>query len=213
MQLIIATTLSMLMTFALHCTLKNTRADGFFLQSTFIDVIQDRFLHFRCFLANIKKSKSTKDISSRLNNIVLVNQNTCDYIITSDEYEDVRPFILIFICQKTLQLLFGLVKTVYDTLPVVYVVFSGWLMGRFLDSFALWCQVDVFTVYFLICQFMFVIVQWEYEQLPFVSITFYQGWLCLLMAFNAFLFYDIMFKFLPSPFKFCFFWIFSVKDM
>ena len=78
-------------------------------------------------------------------------------------------------------------------------------MGRFFDSFALWYQVDVFTVYFLIWQLMFVLTQWEYEQLPLLSTTFYQGWLCLLVASQAFVVYDVVFRYLPPSFKFCFF--------
>ncbi len=40
-----ASTLSMIMTFLLYCILKNSRASGFFIQNSIIDVSRDYLLH------------------------------------------------------------------------------------------------------------------------------------------------------------------------
>jgi len=48
----IVTTLSMVITFLLHCSLKDTKANGFFIQNTLIDTTCDVLLHVCCFWNN-----------------------------------------------------------------------------------------------------------------------------------------------------------------
>ena len=131
MHFMIVTTLSMIMTFALYCALKDTRADAFFLQNIFIDVINDLLLGFRCSF-NKQNGKFIKNMSSRLHSIVLVNQKACDYIVTSDDYDKINLLILISILQITMQFLLGVNQTVYYILPVN--IYNNWWLvyGSFL---------------------------------------------------------------------------------
>jgi hypothetical protein len=83
----------------------------------------------------------------------------------------------------------------------------------FCDDLHLEYKVDLFTVYIFIWQFMFITAKWEFQQYPIFSISLYRGWLCWLMACEAFVAHDAIFCYLPSRFSFLFFWLFSVKDM
>ncbi|CAF4432706.1 unnamed protein product, partial [Rotaria magnacalcarata] len=94
-----------------------------------------------------------------------------------------------------------------------YTMIGAWLFGRFCDDLPLWYPVDIFTIYFFIWQFMFITAKWEFQQYPIFSMTLYRGWLCLLMASDAFIIHDVLFSYLPSPFSFIFFWLLSVKDI
>jgi hypothetical protein len=113
----------------------------------------------------------------------------------------------------TMILLVGVSKTVYKIRPVIRTIISAYLLARFCESVDLWCKLDIFTVYFLIGQFMFFIIRWEFQQLPLLSLTFYQGWLCMSVAFETFFVYDIMFRYLSRQLNFLFFWISSIVDM
>ncbi len=56
LHLLIVTTLSMIMTFGLYYSLKDTRANDLYLQKTLIDTTGDIILWLRC-LFNSEKSK------------------------------------------------------------------------------------------------------------------------------------------------------------
>ena len=61
MHLMIVTTLSMIITFILHCILQDTRANGFVYQTIFIDTVRDVLLSLRC-LSSTHQSKFTRKI-------------------------------------------------------------------------------------------------------------------------------------------------------
>ena len=51
-------------------------------------------------------------------------------------------------------LLLGVLKTVYYIRPVTRTIIGVCLVARFCETLDLWWQLDIFTVYFLIGQFM-----------------------------------------------------------
>ena len=55
------TILSMIMTFVLYCTLKDTRASGFIYQTLAVDPGRDLLIFIRCF-SKTEQSKFTKKI-------------------------------------------------------------------------------------------------------------------------------------------------------
>jgi hypothetical protein len=199
------------MTFLLHCALKNTRASGFIFQTTIIDFQHDFNLYLRC-LADSEKSKFVKKIFSHLHEFVLFDQVSCDFLASFKEYIK-PPLILVIILRITLFLWSDRVKYTRYMDPVLYTIICAWWMGRFCDNLHLWYPADVFTVYLFIWQLMFIVVQWEYEKLPLLSVTIYRGWLCLKLASDVFFFHDTFFCYAPLLFKFCFFWTASITDM
>lgn len=90
---------------------------------------------------------------------------------------------------------------------------GSWYLIRFCIGFNIWCKLDIFTVYFLIWQFMSLMNNWDKQYLPVFSINLYRGWLCLTTALIAFLYYDAIFRYLPSWMCFVYLWITSVRDM
>ncbi len=210
-HLFIVTTLGMIMTFILHFTLTDTRAIGFFFQKSIVDVARNLLLSARC-LTNNETGKFIEEYFSHLHEIVLYNQVTCDYIITTEDY-CTSPLIPVGILQIILYHQFDLDKNTYHTHSVFYTIISAWIVGRFFDGRYLWYQVDIFTMYFLIWQIMLIISLWEYNELPLLSVTIYRGWLCLGIATNAFMFHDNLVRYLPFVFRFCLFWTSSIKDM
>ncbi|CAF1600675.1 unnamed protein product [Rotaria magnacalcarata] len=53
--------------------------------------------------------------------------------------------------------------------------------------------------------------KWEFQQYPIFSMTLHRGWLCLLMASDAFIIHDVVLCYLPSPFNFISFGYFQSK--
>jgi len=137
---------------------------------------------------------------------------TCKYIITMEEYFT-SPLIPVLILHAILFCRFDLDKDTHCNRSVFYTIISAWILGRYCDGLYLWYQVDIFTIYFFIWQIMFIISQWEFQELPLLSITIYRGWLCLGIATNAFMFHDNLVRYLPFVFRFCLFWTSSIKDM
>jgi hypothetical protein len=115
--------------------------------------------------------------------------------------------------QMTQMCCLGLQKISFYVRPVIATIIIGWLLARFCNALHLWCQIDMFIVYFLIWQFMCVIAKWELEKVPLFSCTVHKVWLCMSMAFGAFIAHDAVFRYLSPKIKFFFFWMLAVEDM
>ena len=212
-HLMIVTTLSMIMTFILYSILQDTRAAGFVYQTMLVDITRDVILSIRCF-SSTKQSKFTmKDRRLFLLDFLLVDKESCKYILDDNENHLKHSLILINILFVVLLILFGYDKIMFYTSPSIYTITGIWLLGRFFDKIHLEYQVDIFTMYLLVWQLMFIAVKWEFEQYAIFSLTFYRGWLCFLMACNAFIFHDTACRYLPAPIIWMWFWLFSIKDM
>lgn len=95
---------------------------------------------------------------------------------------------------------------------VVTLTANVWLIARLCNSLNLGCQLDVFTVYFIIGQLIFVYFKWISLELPWFSFILQQGLLCLYQSFAAFIIHDISFRYVPIYLKFAFLCYFSFKD-
>ncbi|CAF3694408.1 unnamed protein product [Rotaria sp. Silwood1] len=191
----IITTLTMLITFFLHCSLENTKANGFIIQIILIDPTYDVLLNTSCLL-----------------NKKLFNKN-CNYFNNSNYDLDVSPLIPVIILAESLTFWYDSQKCSYNIRPVIYTIINSLLLARFCHSFNICCQFDIFTVYFLIWQIMFLITEWELEKLPFISLSFYRGWLCIMPAFHMYFLYDFFFRRLPIEVNFLYIWLFAIADI
>lgn len=97
--------------------------------------------------------------------------------------------------------------------PLLLIIMTNWFLARYCDTIYIWYEVDIFTVYFFVWQFVCLIYQWIHQDLPYLSYTLYQKASCLFTAFLAFMVYDIMLQFLPRYLAFGFIWLMSVVDM
>jgi hypothetical protein len=96
--------------------------------------------------------------------------------------------------------------------PLVLALITVWFGTRFCNARSFQSQVDVFTVFFLIGQFVFLICKWYCEELPCFSFTLHQASLCTLVAFISYAFYDAVFRYFPVHFKFGILWLVAIKD-
>ncbi len=106
---------------------------------------------------------------------------------------------------------YGEIVTKYKIL-MLNLILNVWLIARLCNSLNLWYQVDVFTVYFFVWQFIYLFSKWISQELPWISFTIQQGLLCLWMAFLAFIIHDTASRYFPFYFKFAFLWYYSVED-
>jgi hypothetical protein len=96
---------------------------------------------------------------------------------------------------------------------LLHIIAGSWFFARFCNGFHIWCELDIFTVYFIIWQFMSLVTKWEKEYFPICSLNIYRGWLCTATAFESFLYYDAIFRYFPSWISFGYIWISSFEDM
>ncbi len=94
-------------------------------------------------------------------------------------------------------LLIIILKWRYGEIVIKYLKFvldfltNVWLISRLCNVLNLSCQVDVFTVYFVVWQFTYVFSEWISHELPWFSFNLQRGLLCLWMSFSAIIFHDI----------------------
>jgi hypothetical protein len=177
---VIATTLRMIVTFALYCILEDTRASALLFQDILVYETRDQILYTRCWWTN-KNGMFPHKLSSILEHSILINR-TCEYF----------------------SIRFGLQRKSSHIRPIIVTIISSWLVGRLWNGVDLWYKVDIITIYFLLRQVMFVVAKSELKQLPMVPFTFYQGWLYVLMAFGAFTVYGAIFRYLAIQVRFVF---------
>lgn len=211
-HIVIATTLSMIMTFMLYCILKDTRASGSLFQNILVDRTRDQLLYTRCWWDSEKSMFLDKTIFCLAHSIILVNK-TCEYFFISEDKYNIPILLPTIVLHMSQLVCFGLEKKSIYVRPVISTIICGWFIARLFDGVDLWYKMDMISVYFLIWQLMFVITKWELKRLPIFSPTFIRGWLCVLMAFGAFTVYDTIFRYLSAQVSFIFLWCISFADM
>jgi hypothetical protein len=80
----------------------------------------------------------------------------------------------------------------------ILVIFNVWLLARWCNSFHFRYSADIFTVYLLVWQFIYLIFQWCFHKLSWPCLILYQASICILTAIEAFMFYDLFFRYFPS---------------
>ena len=93
------------------------------------------------------------------------------------------------------------------------VITTNWLLARYCHSICMSYEVDIFTIYFLVWQFVGLIYKWLDQDLPILSFTLHQKATCLAMAFLAFIVYDVVFRPVPTCVGFAYVWLMSFIDM
>ncbi|CAF4888147.1 unnamed protein product [Rotaria socialis] len=144
--------------------------------------------------------------------IVVVSENCKRFGISIDNYD---PFslVLILIFEMICINLLDKEKITYSIRSITYTIIYGLLVARFCDAFNLSCPLDIFTVYFLIWQIMFIITEWESNKLPLISLTFYRAWLCIMPASIIFVIHDFVFRYLPIQVNFLLLWLIAFADV
>jgi hypothetical protein len=96
--------------------------------------------------------------------------------------------------------------------PIIFTLITVWFVTRFCNALRFQCQIDVFTVFFLIWQLISSICKWQSHELLCFSFTLHQTTFCTFVAFVSYAYYDIIFRYLPVRYKFGILWFHAVKD-
>jgi len=111
----------------------------------------------------------------------------------------------------TLLSCYGL-KILHYFFPVILTIVNVWLLARLCDDIHLSYQVDVFTIYFLVWQFIYPISKWCTHQLSWPALILHQGSMCLLPAIVVFIIHSRGFRYFPSM-ELAVFWITAFYDV
>jgi hypothetical protein len=97
--------------------------------------------------------------------------------------------------------------TLVSSLPAIV-----WIIARLCNGLNLCCQLDVFTVYFIVWQFIYVIYKWNLFELPYFSFTLRQGLFCLSESIFAFVMHHIWLRYASVLLIFAFLWLSALAD-
>jgi hypothetical protein len=118
----------------------------------------------------------------------------------------------------SISLLIIKLKWQYNEIVIKYQKFlidlltNVWLIARLCNGLNLWCQVDVFTVYFLVWQFTYVFSKWISHELPWFSFNLQRGLLCLWKSFSAIILHDTCLRYSSIHLKLALLWYLAVQD-
>jgi hypothetical protein len=151
-------------------------------------------------------------LSSPLFHIVL-DTESCGCLLGFDNYGETCFTSALTVIAVVSILRFDESKSMYYLAPALNTVINAWCLARFCDAFDVVYPVDVFTVYFLLWQCMFIKIKWDYDELPLFSINLYRVFICWLVASSTVFAHDLIFRYLPHCFTLAFVWKESVSDM
>jgi hypothetical protein len=85
--------------------------------------------------------------------------------------------------------------------PMILTISIGWLITRYCDSQNTYYSIDVLTVHFIVLQFIYLLCKWEDLELEWPFFILQQASCCISTCIEAFLFHDILLRYLPFQFK------------
>ncbi|CAF1280552.1 unnamed protein product [Rotaria sordida] len=140
------------------------------------------------------------------------NQQLCHSYIT---YEDSKNVVIMVIVLPSLTIMLLCSARQMQNVIIIssLMIMTSWLLARCCDTIYIWYEVDIFTVYLLVWQFVCLIHKWIHQDLPYLSFTLHQKACCLYMAFLAFIMHDVALKYLPTHINFALLWVMSIVDI
>ena len=146
------------------------------------------------------------------NDVFHLDEKECRTIILIEDQVKGMVFKISVVIIALLVSFYGLqvfirIRSVAVTIVVV------WLSNRYYTDRPLENPLDVFTVYFIVWQFVQLICHWQSHELWWPALILQQASLCLFTAFTALIPYEIIVRPLPSQFYFTVLWIRSLIDM
>jgi len=209
MPIILAISLSTMITFIFHTILNEKRASNSLFQYVIADTFHHSHLSLSC-LINQRGTYSLKNSFSILYVIYVVNTSCVPPLSEDDK---VKMFVLAHFPLVFIALIwyYGL-RILPHLLLGIFTILNVWLFARWYQSLHLWYSIDAFTVYLLVWQLSYLIFQWCYHRLSWPSIILYQGSICILSAIKAFVFHDLFGRYFPTIIL-VLLWISSFNDM
>ena len=143
-----------------------------------------------------------------MNDVLNLDVKECGHILLKEDQGKMDTFLMYQPVIYLLLLFYGSqgfirIRSIAFTIVVV------WLFNRYFTDH----QLDLFTVYLLVWQFVQVICRWESHDLCWPALILQQASLCLFIAFITFIMFDVLFHHLPIQFHFTFLWFRALLDM
>lgn len=196
LQIILATSFSLLITFTLYTITYERRANNSLFQHIVADTFHSNNLIVACFIDRQSMILEKNDFC-QYNAFFVTDLTSC--MIPHNKTEKLNRSIL-SICLLFVILLgycYGS-KIVFRLSYGPFVMANVWLLERWFSSFEFWYPVDKLTVYLVVWQFSYLILQWCSHQLSWSSLIFYQASVCILNAVMPFMSYDLMLRYFPT---------------
>jgi hypothetical protein len=86
-------------------------------------------------------------------------------------------------------------------------------LARWMDGVNIYYQIDLMTVCLFIWQLIALILQWMWHDLASPILLLEQGSFIIFMGFQAFMFHNIIFRYLPTQITLGLLWLLSAIDM
>ena len=141
-----------------------------------------------------------------------LDEKECNTIILKEDLVK-RMCLVVSMLIFVLLVLFHGLQVFIRIRSVAVMIFVVWLLNRFYTDQQWDSSLDLFTVYFIVWQFVQLICHWQSHELWWPALILQQASLCLFTAFTALVPYEIIVRHLPSQFYFTVLWIRSLIDM
>jgi hypothetical protein len=209
MNLVLATSLSMFITFALHCVLEETGAHSSLFQRFVVDECRNCFLVGHCWL----KGRLSMWLSNQFSDhdTVHIGLASCSYFL-GDNPDKLCVLMTVAFSIIVLVLFYGL-QVINRIRSLLFTIVILWLVASYLDVYNLRYQMDVLTVCFLVWQCVNIMCQWADHVLPWPCLILQQGSLCVLTSLESLLAHELVFRYLPIQIKFTLLWLWSLCDV
>jgi hypothetical protein len=212
-QIYKGSSLTMFITFILHCALKDTRASGSLFQYMLADPIRDHGLTVRCFF-HYSFGRYSWTIDHLYLTVLSVDHPSCrPSIIHDGTYHPTQVLMITLLVSLFILMLYSVRQLPSIIVHLLLMIVTNWFLARYCYSINIWYDVDIFIVYFFVWQFVCLISKWIHQDLPYLSFTLHQKACCLCTAFLTFMVYDIVLRFVPIYVNLAFIWLMSVVDM
>ncbi len=209
-HLMLATTFSMIITFGFHCIMIPLTSRNSINQIIWFDFPRDLILVVRCLFYE-SRSMSFERIFSYLNNIYL-GEEMCVYLINPNNCIISYIIVLMIFSSSIVSWLYGL-KMIRYMLTILFVLITVEYVARWINDLDVYYQIDLITVCLFIWQPIALVLHWMWHDLESPIMLLEQGSLCVLFAFKAFIYHNIIFRYVPIEINLVLFWTIGALDM
>jgi hypothetical protein len=136
----------------------------------------------------------------------------CQRLLINIQDKKIQLCAIVSILFLIIFLFYGM-KVLNRIRSIILTILIVWLLARWCEDKSLWYKIDSLTIYFVTWQCVYLTCKWEDHDLLSPFLFLQQGSLCVSISLESFLFYDIIFRYIPIQLNIAFFWLWSLYDM
>ena len=206
----IATSLSMIMTFTLHCIMEHIPLTQSYLRLYLLDHIRNFCLSNRCFfIEGMRMCRFLIILSTEY--LIFLESKTCDYFVEYNDafYISVSALLLLLLC--LIQYCCSIIRKHIGLIIFTPLVVE--FLSQYVSSLNSSSKIDVLTIYLFVWQFTFLAFSWINLHLLPPILIIEQGSFCMDAALTAWIANYIFCGYLPLQMKLFYMWFVSIVDM